>query len=96
MFETIWAAIIGGISGAGTAFVITYFREKAAQNRFESELQSKYELAAIDKRLQAHQEAYSLWWDMLLSILGLSSSEIEEPDYGKARKAIFDCLQWWV
>jgi hypothetical protein len=41
-------------------------------------------MAAVDKRLQAHQEAFTLWRRML--------SKLETTD---APKAIADCSTWW-
>ncbi len=41
-------------------------------------------LAALDKRLQAHQEAFTLWRELF--------SAIHSPDIGKA---VINCQEWW-
>jgi hypothetical protein len=48
----------------------------------------KYQLsvAALDKRLAAHQEAYSLWWELM----GSASKRETVGD------AVLRCQDWWV
>lgn len=48
----------------------------------------KHELsvAALDKRLAAHQEAYALWWELM------GSAGKRE----KAHEVVLKCQEWWV
>ncbi len=43
-------------------------------------------LAALDKRLAVHQEAYALWWELM------GSASKKE----KAGEIVMKCQEWWV
>jgi hypothetical protein len=45
-----------------------------------------FEMAALAKRLQAHQDAYALWNDMVLAL----------HDPQKEHETAARCQQWWV
>jgi hypothetical protein len=49
------------------------------------ELKHKLSVAALDKRLAAHQEAYALWWKLVGS-----AGKKEGEDVA------FECQEWWV
>lgn len=51
----------------------------------QQELKQKLSVAALDKRLAAHQEAYVLWWKLVGS-----ATKKEGED------AAFECQEWWV
>src|SRR5207248_7668825 len=43
-------------------------------------------VAALERRLQAHQEAYTLWWNLLGAV----------HDEQRIGKIVMDCQDWWV
>ena len=43
-------------------------------------------MAALERRLQAHQEAYTLWWNLLGAV----------HDEQRIGKIVMDCQDWWV
>lgn len=51
----------------------------------EKELKYKLSVAALDKRLAAHQEAYALWW----RLVGNATKK-------EGEKVAFECQEWWV
>jgi hypothetical protein len=51
----------------------------------QQELKHKLSVAALDKRLVAHQEAYALWWKLVGS-----ATKTEGEDVA------FECQEWWV
>jgi len=68
------SAIIGGlIATSSQAWV-------SVQNR-----QNQLRLAAIEKRLQAHQKAYTLWRKLIWSL----------NDEKKLGDAVLECQAWW-
>lgn len=46
----------------------------------------QFKLAALDKRLQAHQEAYTLWWNLRNA----------SPHREQAEEEVLKCQEWWV
>jgi hypothetical protein len=42
-------------------------------------------MAALDRRLQAHQEAYALWWDLLPAV----------NDQQEINRIVLKCQDWW-
>ena len=52
----------------------------------QTKLNHQLRLAALDRRLEAHQEAYALWW-RLMSVV---------HDNASIGGAIMECQDWWV
>jgi hypothetical protein len=78
-------------------FVLPYLAFKG-KRRFEQIRKQNYEIleqgkkrhqlhiAALDRRLQAHQEAYALWWHLVWSV-------DKEENVDELSK---QCQKWWV
>jgi hypothetical protein len=54
----------------------------------ENKQKNRLQLAALDKRLEKHQEAYSLVWELIRANNGKTE---EERD-----KIVNKCLNWWI
>jgi hypothetical protein len=75
---TIWAALIGAAVATG-GLLLTWFisrRQRIADFR----------MAALDKRLEAHQAAYRLWHELVWAL--------DDPDKGP--ETVARCEQWWI
>ena len=70
--------LIGVVVGSLITGVPTWLLAKA--NR-----RDKYKLAIYDKRIQAHQEAYALSWDLSKSLGQSNILNIQN-----------DCHKWWI
>ena len=70
------SALLGAIIGGLIAWIIA--------NR---EQRNTFRLAALERRLQAHQEAYSLWWSLIQRIYG------DNQEFSSHLK---HCEDWWV
>jgi hypothetical protein len=62
---------------------------KQQNNLVLEEVRGRHQLrlAALDRRLKAHQEAFMLWRRLLLHIQDTKNTDIE--------KAVTDCQNWW-
>lgn len=61
----------------------------AQQNRLlleQTKLNHQLRLAALDQRLKAHQEAYTLWWKLMDVV----------HDNERVSEVIMECQDWWV
>lgn len=72
------ATFIGVLAGTAIAGSIQYWLS-------ESERRHKLRLAALDKRLQAHQEAYSLWRKLLFA----------DKQGDGVHDVVSECQDWW-
>lgn len=83
------AAIIGGIAGfvgavlgSGIAAMVTWVvaqRQRQHEERMaEQERRQVLRITALDKRLQAHQEAYSLWYELIWASGGKDDQRLDE------------------
>ena len=52
----------------------------------QTKLNHQLRLAALDRRLEAHQEAYALWWKLMGVV----------HDNASIGGAITECQDWWV
>jgi len=82
--------VIGTLAGAlvgGAIAMLVSHRQVQHQRAVEREKQRHdLRLAALERRLAAHQEAYALWWKLLGSV--------HKED--EAGKAVMECQEWWV
>jgi hypothetical protein len=60
--------IIGVLSGLWIAFYVSKKERKQKDIITESERINRYRLSAISERLQVHQRAFEIWYDISLSI----------------------------
>jgi hypothetical protein len=63
----------------------TQYSEQLESHKASLQLSNQLKLAALDKRLQKHQEAYSLWRRLLFNLRN------EE----KIGQSIDECQRWW-
>lgn len=80
MNEVWWVALLAAATGAAIMAVAQWLiskRERSHQLR----------LAALEKRLAVHQEAYALWRKMKSAAADATSSEIS--------RIIGECEDWW-
>ena len=52
----------------------------------QTKLNHQLRLAALDRRLKAHQEAYALWWKLMGVV----------RDKASIGEVIMECQDWWV
>lgn len=69
---SIWGYIVAFIVGAAVPIFINWLERKDKRKYFELERKEKLKMVAIDKRLEAHQQALKLWYDL--------KSVIHSPD----------------
>ncbi len=62
--------------------VKSVYTERLEQTKLNHQLR----LAALDRRLEAHQEAYALWWKLV--------GEVHNKD--RIGEAVGECQKWWV
>ena len=62
-----------------------YYSTQLESHKASLQLSNQLKLAALDKRLQKHQEAYSLWRKLLFNLRN------EE----KIAQSIEECQRWW-
>jgi len=90
------ASLLGAIVGASTTGVLGYLamrrQARVAREAIEAQLAmsrlerlTRFKLAALDKRLEAHQRAYRLWWDLRWSV----------SDRKKAWETARRCEDFW-
>ena len=65
--------------------VRSQYNEQLESFKASLQLSNQLKLAALDKRLQRHQEAYTLWLNLLFSL----------NDVEKLSLAIDKCQNWW-
>ncbi len=70
---------LGVIIGVGISTATTLLT--ARENR-----RHQLRTAALERRLQAHQEAYSLWWNLFGAV----------HDEQRIGKIVMECQDWWV
>ena len=75
---TILAALIGAAFGTG-GWLLTWFISRKQRV-------ADFRMAALEKRLETHQEAYKLWYEMV-SVM---------HDRVKGPEAAIRCQQWWI
>lgn len=61
------------------------FSKSLQEHSASLDLANSLKLAALDKRLEKHQEAYSLWQDLLRSM----------PDKERTLGKVLECQEWW-
>ena len=76
--STILPAFIGAAVTAG-GFLLKWYISR--QQRITG-----FRMAALEKRLESHQEAYSLWHELDLNL----------NDRDKGPKTAIKCQQWWM
>jgi hypothetical protein len=74
-----FVGIIGTLAGI---FITTIVQNK----NYELDRHNQMRLAALDKRLQAHQEAYSLWHKLFSHL----------HDDQSIRDVVMECQSWWI
>ena len=79
---TIYVALIGllgTIIGAVIAGIYHWYISK-------KDRVNQIRMAALDKRLQAHQEAYALWWELM--------GQVHNTE--KISEVALKCQDWWA
>ena len=79
--------ILTFLIGAAVPITINSLQRLDERKKFELERKDKYKLIAIEKRLEAHQQAYFLW-DKLIHI-------IHEKDFEKKNNIISEAREFW-
>ncbi|MDP2302502.1 MAG: hypothetical protein Q8N03_08770 [Ignavibacteria bacterium] len=83
----IWDYILTFLVGATVPVFISWLQRKDERKKFELERKDKYKLVAIEKRLEAHQQAY-FHWEKLISV-------IHEKDQEKRNSLINNAREFW-
>lgn len=72
--STLVVSIVGGSVALFGNYLVSRYQES-----------NKFRLAALDKKLEAHQKAFTLWHKLLFSL----------SDNDKCNNAIEECQDWW-
>jgi hypothetical protein len=73
-----WSGLLGALVGSGISSAVQFFSSEADRKQ-------EFRLAALERRLQAHQEAYALWRRLLFA--DKRNAEIHE--------AVIKAQEWW-
>jgi hypothetical protein len=71
----------------GTAILIGLFFTWRNLRVTEKSQRHQLRLAALDKRLEVHQQAYTLWWKLMGDL---------EKEGKEVRERAIECEEWWV
>lgn len=74
-------SIIGLFGVVIGAIIVEFSHHQSARDERRHQLK----LAALDRRLQSHQEAFSLWRRLM----------VDMGDQEKLTKTVLDCQEWW-
>ena len=94
--DSVWVAV-GGFFGATLGSLIASYLAELYRQK------NRLQLAAVEKRLQAHQEAYKWAFDVGVCIMLVQEMENQRPDDSEANhkaktdldKARQEALEWW-
>lgn len=78
-FKDLAATLVVSIIGGGVALVCNYVLTRYQET-------NKFRLAALDRKLEAHQKAFTLWHRLRFSL----------SDNEKCNIAIQECQSWWI
>ena len=84
-----WDIILAPIIGAAIPIIIQYIQTKEKQKYFELERKEKFKLVAIEKRIEAHQQALK-YWELLRSIIHKTDEDVEK------QKIIKEVNKFWL
>ena len=79
--------IIAFIVGAAVPIFINWLERREKRKQFELERKDKYKLVAVEKRLEAHQQAF-YHWEKLIEI-------IHEPDIEKRNIVLLEARKFF-
>ena len=83
-----WDYILVLLIGAAIPLITLWFQSREKRKYFELERKEKFKLVAIEKRLEAHQQAISQW-EILQSV-------IHKPDGEEKSKIISGVRGFWL
>lgn len=83
-----WDYILTFLVGAAIPISINWLQRRDERKQFELERKDKYKLAAIDKRLETHQQAYIHWYNLYSVVLDKPGS--------KRSKVIDNTRDFWI
>ena len=72
-----WEFILGVLVGAAIPLITFLIQRRDRRKLFEIERKDKFKLAALDKRLEAHQKAYALCSKMLVIMDTQDETEVK-------------------
>ena len=78
-------AILTGAIGLLGILLGSYITNRAQLKISEKERKDRFKLAALDKRLEVHQEALTLWWNLV--------GALTKPE--ERRKIAHECEEFW-
>jgi len=84
-----WEIIIALIIGAAIPIIIQYIQTKEKEKYFELERKEKFKLVAIEKRIEAHQQALK-YWELLRSVIHKPDEDVEK------QKIITAANKFWI
>ena len=82
-----WNYILAVLIGATIPLITLWFQSKEKKKYFEMERKEKLKMVAIEKRLEAHQQALK-HWNQLRSV-------IHEKDFDKRNNTIKSATDFW-
>ncbi len=84
-----WDYILAFLVGAAIPTFNNWLQRKDERKKFELGRKDKYKLVAIERRLDAHQQAYK-HWNKLVEIIHEKDEDKRNIIIGAARKFFFD------
>ncbi len=83
-----WDNIVLVLVGAAIPIFINWLQRKEGRKKFDLQRKDKYKLVAIEKRLEAHQQAF-FHWNKLATIIHENDSYIRQSILESARDFYF-------
>lgn len=88
MENTLLSYVVTLFSGAAIPMINNWLNKIEKEKYFKLEVKEKLKLVAVEKRLEAHQKAFSKWYDLL--------EVIHKPDHDPGKLAIInDATEFW-
>ncbi|MFA5805047.1 MAG: hypothetical protein WC879_10425 [Melioribacteraceae bacterium] len=82
-----WDYVLTFLVGATVPIFINWLQRRDERKKFDLERKDKYKLVAIEKRLEAHQQAFNHWRKLLLVIHG--------RDIEQTTRTLKDAQEFW-
>jgi hypothetical protein len=73
-----WSSLLGALVGSGISSAVQFFSSEASRKQ-------DFRLAALERRPQAHQEAYALWRRLLFA----------DKRNAQIHEAVIQAQEWW-
>jgi hypothetical protein len=83
-----WIDPLSLLIGAGIPVLTLYIQSREKQKYYELEIKEKLKLLVVEKRIEAHQKAFALWYELQEVIF-------PKGDYDKQSKVFNKAYEFW-